>query len=471
MKRLVLPLVALLTVALLSTAQTGEGGAQAQPVPQSGDPYPVWNPEQQKAAQQASRALVNYDEAAVAPYTLEDPLRFADGRKVRRKKQWPERRQEILDIFQKEMYGQMPPASEIYVETLEEGPTLAGFGTRRQLRMWFRPDKTGPKVDWLVVTPNHVQGPVPVIMLLNYGGNHEFLFDEEILITDAWMREKNGHYGNRASADTRGRYNRDGSRYVYPVGMLIARGYAVMTACYCDISPDPDPREVDADGVILQDRFAYTGVFDLWGLRDPARDDNTTALNAWAWGLMRGMDWIEQDPLLDAERVVLTGCSRLAKAALIAGAFDERFPLTVPVQTGGGGVPLAKRNYGETVATEVAAFRHWYCRAYDKYANNTDAMPFDPHLLLSCIAPRALLVEGYDGKWFDTKGEFLSLQAASPVWKFLGKPALPKVDWPEDYDQSAVGPVIGYVRRDQDHGISAIDWTWMMDFADRLWAR
>jgi hypothetical protein len=466
-----LPLVALLTAALLSTAQTSEGGAQVQPVPQPGDPYPVWNAEQQKAAQQASRALVNYDEDAVAPFTLEDPLRFADGRKVRRKKQWPERRQEILDIFQKEMYGQMPPASDIYVETLEEGPTLAGFGTRRQLRMWFRPDKTGPKVDWLVVTPNHVQGPVPVIMLLNYGGNHEFLYDEEIFITDAWMREKNGRDGNKASANTRGRYNHDGDRYVYPVGMLVARGYAVMTACYCDISPDPDPRETDEDGVILQDRFAYTGVFDLWGPRDPARDDNTTALNAWAWGLMRGMDWIEQDPLLDAERVVLTGCSRLAKAALIAGAFDERFPLTVPVQTGGGGVPLAKRNYGETVATEVAAFRHWYCRAYDKYANHTDEMPFDQHLLLSCIAPRALLVEGYDGKWFDTKGEFLSLQAASPVWKFLGEPALPKVGWPEDYDLSAVGPVIGYVRRDQEHGISAIDWTWMMDFADRLWAR
>ena len=30
------------------------------------------------------------------------------------------------------------------------------------------------------------------------------------------------------------------------------------------------------DGVILQDRFAYTGVFDLWGPRDPSRDDNTT---------------------------------------------------------------------------------------------------------------------------------------------------------------------------------------------------
>ena len=135
-------------------------------------------------------------------------------------------------------------------------------------------------------------------------------------------------------------------------------------------------------------------------------------------------------------------------------------------------MPLAKRNYGETVATEVAAFRHWYCRAYDKYAGHTDEMPFDQHLLLSCIAPRALLVEGFDGGWFDTKGEFLSLQAAAPVWKFLRQPALPRrVSWPDDYDLSAVGPVIGYVRRDQQHGISAIDWTWMLDFADRLWAR
>ena len=471
MKKPALPLLALLAAAFLSLAGTGNDAAETQSAPQNQDKYPVWNAEQQKAAQKATRALVNYKEEAVEPYTLEDPLRFSDGRKVRRKKQWPERRQEILDIFQQEMYGQMPPASDIYVETFEEGPTLDGFGTRRQIRMWFRPDKSGPSIDWLVVTPNHVKGPVPVILLLNYGGNHEFLFDSEIKITDAWMRTKHGDGSNRASEQTRGCFNRDGGRYVYPVGMLAARGYAVMTACYCEISPDPDPQEEDADGVILQDRFAYTGVFDLWGPRDPERGDNTTALGAWAWGLMRGMDLIEQDPLLDARRVVLTGCSRLAKAALVAGAFDERFPLVVPVQTGGGGVPLAKRNYGETVATETAAFRHWYCRAYDKYASRTDEMPFDQHLLLSCVAPRALLVEGYDGKWFDTKGEFLSLQAASPVWKFLGKPALPKVDWPEDYDLSAVGPVIGYVRRDQQHGISAIDWTWMLDFADRLWVK
>lgn len=28
-------------------------------------------------------------------------------------------------------------------------------------------------------------------------------------------------------------------------------------------------------------------------------------------------------------------------------------------------------------------------------------MPFDKHLLIACIAPRALLVEGFDDGWFD----------------------------------------------------------------------
>ena len=37
----------------------------------------------------------NYDEAKVAPYTLEDPLTFLDGRKVTRET-WAERRREML---------------------------------------------------------------------------------------------------------------------------------------------------------------------------------------------------------------------------------------------------------------------------------------------------------------------------------------------------------------------------------------
>ncbi|MCQ2167882.1 MAG: hypothetical protein MJY69_04345 [Bacteroidales bacterium] len=401
----------------------------------------------------------NYDKSKIPPFTLENPLEFVNGKKVKNAKDWQLRRQEILDIFQSEMYGRMPSAPETVVtETLDEGETLAGFAIRRQIRMWFKPDKSGPKIDWLVITPKHVKGPVPVILLLNYGGNHTVLDDEEILRYPNYTRV------GLSSYDTgRGSMNKLNSPTIIPVNILIARGYAVVTACYEDISPDPDPGE-DVE-------IAYTRIFDLWGKRDPERTDNTTSLNAWGWGLMRGMDMIERDPQLNEKQVLLTGYSRLGKAALIAGAFDERFPVVVPNQTGGGGAPLAKHYYGENIKTETTSFLHWYCKAYAKYADNEASLNFDQHLFLACVAPRSLMIQGFDEPWYDTESEFMALQAASPVWEMLGKEGLPKVAWPEDYGTEAIGSNLAYVRRNNDHGISAIDWIWMLDFADKNFGR
>lgn len=246
---------------------------------------------------------------------------------------------------------------------------------------------------------------------------------------------------------------------IFPASMILARGYAVMSACYGEISPDPDsPKD--------QDAFAYTKIFSLWGPRDPNRTDNTTSLAAWGWALMRGLDLAEKLPELDAKRSVVTGCSRLGKAALIAGAFDDRFAVVAPNQTGGGGAPLAKRNFGENVSTEMRMFTHWYCRAYGKYVDNEQTMKFDQHLLLAAVAPRGLLVQGFGSPWFDTKGEYLSCKAASPAWTFLGKPGLPDHPFPDELDTSCIGPYLGYVRRQNNHGISAYDWTWIMNFAD-----
>ena len=75
----------------------------------------------------------NYDEAKVAPYTLEDPLTFADGRKLKDPSEWPARRAEIVRIFEREMFGRTPPPPEAVVtELFEEGVTLDGLGIRRQ---------------------------------------------------------------------------------------------------------------------------------------------------------------------------------------------------------------------------------------------------------------------------------------------------------------------------------------------------
>ena len=409
----------------------------------------------------------NYDRSKIGDYELEDPLTFLDGRKVKDAHDWSERREEILGIFAREMYGQPPPPPEAVVtELADEKVTQAGFAIRRQYRMWFKADRSGPCLNWIVWLPRHAKGPVPVVSFLNFRGNHELVNDDDIPVTKAWLMNWSSAVGvtdHRANPRNRGLQQRTDQNTVFPLGMILSRGYAVMSACYAEVSPDVDE---------TPSLFAYTGVFDLWGKRDETKEDNTTSIGAWAWALSRGLDLAEKIPEIDARKSVVTGCSRLAKAALLAAARDERFAVCAPVQTGGGGVPLAKRDFGENISTECRMFSHWFCGAYAKYAADpAKTLTFDQHLLVSCVAPRALLVEGFNEDWFDTEGEFLSLRAASPVWKLFYGEGLPDVSWPNNYDTSAIGSRLGYVRRSERHGISAQDWTWTLGFADGVFSR
>ena len=418
------------------------------------------------------KVIVNYDKSKVGTYELEDPLTFVDGRKVKTPADWPARRAEILGIFAKEMFGVEPPKPEALVTDLvKEKVTCDGYAIRRQYAMYFKADRSGPCVNWFVWIPTSAKGPVPIISFLNYRGAHEFVTDEDIPVTTGWSR--NGRYvkDHRVSAATRGILqdaNHPGT--IFPLQTILARGYAVMTACYCEVSPDPEFNEKPP---YEQKKFSYTGVFELWGPRDESRTDNVTSLGAWAWALSRGLDLAERISELDAKRAVVTGCSRLGKSALLAAARDERFAVCVPNQCGGGGACLAKRNYGESVKTEINAFSHWYCRAYDKYAEDpAKLLTFDQHLLVAAIAPRPLLIEGMtDSPWMDTEGEFLACKAAAPVWTFLGRETMPDVPYPDDYCESAIGGNFGYVRRPHEHGISGYDWNWMLNFADRQFGR
>jgi hypothetical protein len=398
----------------------------------------------------------NYDEAKVAPYTLPDPLAFADGAKLTSPSQWPQRRAEILALFEDQMYGMIPPSpATVSTELIESGDALGGRVIRKQIRMWFREDHTGPKIDWILFLPKNAQGPSPAFIGLNFYGNQEILPDPEIRVTEAWLRDDKKHFiaNNRATENSRGLSCAKGAAQTWPVETLATRGYALVTACYGDIDPDFD------DG--------YTnGVHVLFPPNQPIPGNYTTSLAAWAWGLMRGMDLIEKQPAIDARRVAVIGCSRLAKAALLAGAKDERFAVVIPNQTGGGGVPLAKRDYGENVALENQNFPHWFCGNFRKYSDHEDALPFDQHMLLAACAPRKLYVSSFPGKWFDPYGEFLSLKAAEPVWQFLGLSGLPATEWPPEM-VSVTSTHLGYHRRPFEHGISPYDWHCYLAFTDR----
>ncbi len=404
---------------------------------------------------------VNYDAQKIAPYTLEDPLTFLDGTKVTDENSWKKRRQEILGIFASEMFGAEPPAPETVDFELiyEKANALAGFAVVSEYKVCFKKDKSGPAVNFLVIRPRHAKKAAPPVIFLNYRGNHQLIPDENITIPDMWAGLIKGY----KVPTERGVMNNPDEDTVMPIGMLLSAGYAVITACYCQISPDPFAKET---GEFSQQNFAYTGVFDLWEKRDESRTDNTTAIGAWAWALSRALDFAEKLPELDAKRAIVTGFSRLGKAALLAAARDERFPVCVPIQCGGGGATLAKRDFGENVATETTMFTHWYCKAYEKYARNpAQLLTFDQHLLVAAVAPRKLLIGGFDSPWFDTEGEYLACKAAGCAWEVCGKPGFPDVPFPADYETAAIGEYLGYYRRTEGHGIAGFDWYQLLNFA------
>ena len=385
-------------------------------------------------AEKTAWADCNFDERAVKPYVLDDPFTFLDGRKVKTAADWKARRAELLELFQTELYGRLPPKPEtMVVEKTSEKLTEDRFAYERRYRLWFRADKTGPVIDWIVFVPRFAKGKVPVFLHLNYKGN------------DFIATGKTNHY-------------------TLPLEQIAAHGYAFMSAHYTQISADPKTK---ADW----DETAYNGVFELWGRRDPAKTDNPGVIMAWAWGLMRGLDLAEQIPEIDATKAAVIGSSRLGKTALVAAAFDERFKVCIPNQTGAVGVQVMKRDFGENAKIQEFIFPHWYCKGFWKYKDDPSKQPFDQHLLLACVAPRALLLECFLSDWFDPKGEFVAAKAASPVWQMLCGKGLGCETLPEPFSSEFVKPPFGYASRDESHGLSGYDWMWALDFADAAFGK
>jgi len=384
-----------------------------------------------------------------------DVLTMLDGTRVATADDWRnKRRPELISLFQWYMYGAPPAAAataKITFEVERETDVLDGLATMKQVTLYFGPPgkEQDGTVHLLLFVPKERQGPVPVVLGLNFQGNHAVFDHKDIALTKSWMPAKfAGVKDERATEASRGS---ESSRW--PIERAIRRGYAVATFYHGDVQSD---------------RPKWDGAPALYfraGQIEPD-DHEWGTIAAWAWGLSRAADYLTQDPAIDGGRMIVVGHSRNGKTALLAGALDERFAIVIPSQAGCGGTSPARGTVGESVKRINTAFPYWFDRAFHKFNEEPQKLPFDQHCLMALVAPRPLLLTNATGdQWANPSGQFEMARLADPVYRLLGVEGCSAQAMPPENE--LVNSRLGYFIRPGKHDMSVVEWDTWLDFSDK----
>lgn len=376
--------------------------------------------------------------------TLDDPpplLAFADGTPVLDAGGWRCRRHEILTLLERYEYGRpAPPApprpvGEASVDDFGGGATLVqvtldydGAESPMHLALFLPP---GP-------------GPAPVFLALNPCGNHT-------LHPSPLIRESLAYADPSCTAAAR---ERGGRAARWPIAEILGRGYALAALHQSDIAPD-SAAEMRSQGVTAALAPA-PGDPDAppWG-----------AVAAWAWGLERAVDYLVTDERIDPAGIIVVGHSRRGKAALLAGALDERIAVVIPHQSGTGGATLSRSYLGESVQAVTTFFPHWFAATFADFSGRETQLPLDQHMLLALVAPRALLVtNGAADTWADPPGALAAVLLADAAWELLGSPGMIPGANPDG--QPLLEADLSWHERPGGHDLEPRDWRTFMDFAD-----
>lgn len=120
--------------------------------------------------------------------SLPDPLMMLDGRRVTTREMWfTERRPELIRLFQYYMYGQLPPKPAALSSKVERSDPAA-FGRKATLSevtvKFDRPE--APSIHLMLVVPNSRTKRAPLVLAINYFGNHTLVRDEKVRLADNW---------------------------------------------------------------------------------------------------------------------------------------------------------------------------------------------------------------------------------------------------------------------------------------------
>jgi hypothetical protein len=399
---------------------------------------PTSRPEPQP--QPGRSGVVNYDESKANPYlTLPDPLVLKNGQKVTSAKMWWDRRRpEIVEDFDREVYGRMPKVTpavkwELTSTTREKNGDVA-IVTKKLTGHVDNSSyqQISVNIRLALSTPADASGPVPVIM--EFGGGFRFPpgMAPKPPPGPTWQQQ------------------------------VLARGWG-----YAQLVPS----SIQADnGAGLTQ-----GVIGLVNKGQPRKVDDWGALRAWAWGASRALDYFETDKAVDAKRVGVEGHSRFGKAAIVAMAYDQRLAIVFVSSSGEGGAKLHRRNWGEQVENVAAPNEyHWMAPNFLKYAGplNAGDLPVDSHELVALCAPRPVFLSAgaTDGDgWVDAKGTFLAGVGAGPVYRLLGKKDLGTTEFPP-IETGLMDGDVAFRQHSAGH-TPAPNWPIFLAFAERYFVQ
>ena len=352
----------------------------------------------------------NFDESKVPSYPLPDPLVLKNGKKVTTAELWwKQRRPEIVEDFDREVYGHMPANTpkvrwEVSSTTNQKNDDVAVV-TRNLVGHVDHSAYPQITVDvqMVLTVPANATRRVPV--MVEFGLSPEALAALRKRLSSAQLAALNG----------------TGPTWQQQV-LAIGWGYAVLY-----------PTSVQADN----GEGLTSGIIGLVNKGQPRKPDDWGALRAWAWGGSRALDYFETDKSVDAKQVGIEGLSRYGKAALVAMAYEPRIAIGFIGSSGEGGAKILRRKFGEQVENVASTSEyHWMAGNFLKYAGplTPNDLPVDAHELIALCAPRPVYISSgslqVEGGWIDGKGMFLGGVGAGPVYRLLGKTDLGTTEFP-----------------------------------------
>lgn len=380
----------------------------------------------------------NSDESKATTYkTLPDPLVFNNGKKVKTKKQWEKRSLEIMELFDREVYGRIPENTpSVKWEVIEEKNITIGTYQAIEKQLKGHVDNSeypliNVDIQMSLTIPATTNKPVPVI--IEYGWIGPSMFNMPEPKGPSWKEQ------------------------------LLAKGwgYAILV---------PSSIQDDSGAGLTK------GIIGLVNKKEPRKLDDWGSLRAWAWGASRAMDYFETVKEVDEKRVVIEGLSRYGKAALVTMAYEPRIAIGFIGSSGAGGAKILRRNFGEQVENLAGSGEyHWFAPNFIKYAGPLTAndIPVDAHELVALCAPRPVFIsvgsEQVEGTWVDAKGMFLAGVHAGPVYKLLGKTPLETATFPPQ-ETTLIKGDIAFRQHAGGHTVVP-NWPYFIEFAERYFSK